>query len=135
MGWQETVTSRVRATKIRDRESMRTPFGPDMKPLQFACTIAFMVYVNRAAAKVGVNRSTFVRRAIAIQTAHVLDLPVQVILYESPQPRAWGGHPIPAEQAKGMRDLGEGIERWCPHPGCDGGHLRSRDSGSGAGLP
>jgi len=135
MGWQDTVTARVKATKIRDRNSMRTPFGPDMRPLQFSCTVQFVKFVNAAAEQVGVNRSTFVRRALAVAAANVLGVSVRTILFESPAPRAWGAHPMPPQQAMGLRDLGEGIEGWCPHPGCTGDHLRSRDSGSGSGLP
>ena len=69
----------------------------------------------------GVNRSTFIRRSVAVVIAKVLDVPLASVLAESPRamrtgasnPRTNGGH-----------DTGEDIEKWCAHPGCTGKHLR-----------
>jgi hypothetical protein len=130
MGWQDKVLADVRA-KDHGTESMRTAFGRALKPMHLACTVGFVVYVNRAAAAMGVNRSTFVRRAVAVHAAHALGIDVRTILWESPRARAWGEHTLPREQSRGLRDDGTGIENWCPHPGCDGSHLRSQTLGTG----
>jgi hypothetical protein len=134
MGWQEDIVAKV-AAKPRNHESTRTPFGPALKPLQFAATVAFMRYINGAAHQMGVNRSTYVRRALSVHAAHVLRMDVRLILFETPTPLNEGVQHLPHEKRKGLRDLGEGIEAWCPHPGCDGDHLRVPNSGQGAGLP
>jgi hypothetical protein len=128
--WQDRVIAQVQATNTRQRESKRTPFGPDMKPLQFSCTTHFLNYVAAAAEAMGVNRSTFIRRTLAVQAAAVLGVDVRLILFESPQALAHGVHALPRQLSEGVRDHGEGIEAFCPHPGCAGGHLRSRVSGS-----
>jgi hypothetical protein len=126
--WQDKVLSDVRTTGKHQHRG-RTAFGKDLKPLQFACTVAFVVQVNRAAMKMGVNRSTYVRRAIAVVTAGVLDLDVRVLLSETPVAMAWGAPPpAPRLRQQGLRDTGEGIEAYCPHPGCTGEHFT-------AGLP
>jgi hypothetical protein len=101
-----------------------TKFGKDLKPLQFACTVQFVVYVNHAAKAMGVNRSAYVRRALAVVTAGVLEMSVHDLLRETPIALPWGAGPLPPRlQAKGMHDTGEGIDAYCPHPGCTGGHL------------
>jgi hypothetical protein len=128
VSWQDRVITQVRATHTRQKQSVRTPFGPDNRPLQFACTRQFMVYVVAAAEAMGVNRSTYVRRVIAVHAAHVLGIDVRTILFESPKARAFGAGPMRRDLTMGARDDGDGIEGWCPHPGCEGDHL-SRDSG------
>lgn len=137
MSWQSNVLGQIAVTRKRGnrRESTKSPFGPAMKPLQFAATTGFMVFVNGAAEKVGVNRSTYIRRALAVHTAHVLGIPVRLILMESPEVRAFGAQTSPQRQALGLHDNGEGIEDWCPHPGCDGTHLSVPNSGQQTGLP
>lgn len=134
MTWQDKVVDKV-ARKPRHHESMNTPFGPALKPLQFAATVKFMRFINDSAQVVGVNRSTYVRRVLAVHASSVLKVPVRMILWESPKPRRWGEHYQPSAQAAGQRDDGEGIESWCPHPGCDGTHLSVPNSGRGAALP
>lgn len=134
MGWQEDIVAKV-AAKPRNHESTTTPFGPALKPLQFAATIPFMRYINGAAQQMGVNRSTYVRRALAVHAANVLGMDVRLILFETPTPLNAGVQRLPKDQRRGLRDLGVGIEEWCPHPGCDGEHLRVPNSGQGAGLP
>jgi hypothetical protein len=117
VSWQDAVLSSVR-NRDRGTESLNTAFGRALKPMNFSCTVAYVLYVNRAARAMGVNRSTYVRRALAVHAAHVLGIDVREILWESPAPRRWD-----PQQAKGLRDDGFGIGAWCPHPGCDGSHL------------
>ena len=136
MTWQEKALAQVsNRRRVYERESSTTRFGPAMKPLKFSATLAYMTYVNAAAEKMVLNRSAFVRRAIAVQAAHVLGIDVHDVLFESPKPRPVVGWPLWAEQAAGAHDDGEGIEAFCPHPGCDGSHLSVPNSGRTTGLP
>lgn len=133
MGWQEDIVAKV-AAKPRRHESKTTPFGPALKPLQFAATVPFMVFINAAAKVMGVNRSTYVRRVLSVHASQVLGVPVRTILYETPKPLDDAVQRLPKDQRRGLRDLGEGIEQWCPHPGCDGDHLSVPSSGQEPGL-
>lgn len=90
--------------------------------LNLTCDWDFVALMDAAAKVTGYNRSTFMRRAIAIQVAHVLKMPVHQVLWHSPAPGPYGGRQFYA----GKRDHGEDIENWCPHPGCEGEHLRLR---------
>lgn len=96
-------------------------FRHAMHPLNFATSSEFMVLLDRAAREVrDVNRSSYVRRAVAMLVAHDLGMPVHQVLWETPCVGRWGK----IQNSPGERDAGEGIEAWCPHPGCSGGHLR-----------
>jgi len=95
-------------------------FRRHLSPLSFAVSSEFMRLLDGAAVARDVNRASFARRAIALQVAHVLGMPIHQVLYETPCPGRWGR----IQNAPGERDLGEGIENWCPHPGCTGDHLR-----------
>lgn len=134
MTWQENLAEQMRSTRLRQRVSTTTPFGPHKRPMQIDCTLEFWNYIVAAAEKAGVRRSTFVRRAAAVQAAYILGIDVRMILFEAPSAKKWDNHYVPGEQAAGLRDLGEGIEAWCPHPGCSGDHLVP-NSGQGVGLP
>lgn len=129
MSWQDRVNAQVRATRGRQRVSRTTPFGAALKPLQFSATLKFMAYVHAAAEKMDANRSTYIRRALAVHAANVLGVSVLDVLYESPVNRVAHELHNPGIQQQGLRDLGEGIEAWCPHPGCDGSHLSVPNSG------
>lgn len=120
--WQADVMERyVEARKRHGFSSGR--FRRDLHPLQFSCTKVYASYLTAAARKLGVNRSTFVRRALAVAMASVLEVDVREILYHSPKPRTFGPVREVGKDA-GAHDDGEGVEHWCPHPGCDGEHLR-----------
>lgn len=124
MSWQDRVLSDVRA--IPDsRHDRPTKFGIHQKPLQFSCTIAFVRYIAAAAQRMNMNRSTYIRRVLAVHAAHVLGIDVRTILRESPVPREWDAKTIPPPlMARDASDVGDGIEAWCPHPGCTGEHLK-----------
>lgn len=93
--------------------------NPNLGPLQVKVALPFLRLMDEAAERVGANRSTFIRRAIAVQIASVLGRDVNGILRFCPEPKPWGFSAFPG---KAMDD-GTGIEAWCPHPGCDGSHL------------
>lgn len=95
-------------------------FRTALAPLHFHSSISFIALVDRAAKRRDVNRSTFVRRAVSLLVAYDLGMPIHQVLYETPCPGRWGR----IQNSPGERDLGEDIEMWCPHPGCDGAHLR-----------
>jgi hypothetical protein len=94
--------------------------NPRLGPLQVKVSLPFLRYLDRAAQTMGVNRSTFIRRACAVQIAHVLHRPVREITAQCPSPKPWGFDKFPGKDI----DHGADIEQWCPHPGCDGSHLR-----------
>ena len=94
-----------------------------MNPLQFSCTRKFVAYLSAAALSREINRSTYARRVLAVAIAHDLGIDVREVLWHTPVPRPPGPQKIVGEKS-GERDLGEGIEHWCPHPGCDGSHLQ-----------
>jgi hypothetical protein len=119
--WREQV---VRHYNERHAEAGRakTVFGRALRPLQLSATLAYVAFIDKAAAQRGVDRSTYARRALAVLASSDLGVPVKVILWESPKPRHRGA--VRARfQEGGARDEGDGIRDWCPHHGCDGAHL------------
>lgn len=121
--WQERLLANYRAAR-KKRGFSDGLFRKDQRPLQFSCTVAFVAFTRRAARAMGVNHSTFVRRALAVAAAGVLDEDVRDILYHSPTPKPWErAKGTPVGMGAGERDDGTGIEQWCPHPHCDGHHL------------
>lgn len=119
--WREVVMERYVEARRRSGFSAGR-FRRDLHPLQFSCTKEYAAFLSAAAQQLDVNRSTFVRRALAVAMAHVLQVDVRDILYHSPKARPYGPLRHVGEGA-GQHDTGEGIEAWCPHPGCDGAHL------------
>jgi hypothetical protein len=89
-------------------------------PLHFHSSVEFIRLLVKAAQLRDVNKSSYSRRAIALLIAHDLGMPIHEVLYETPCIGRWGK----IQNSPGERDLGEDIENWCPHPGCDGEHLR-----------
>lgn len=94
--------------------------NPNLGPLQVKVSLPFLELMDAAAQRMNVNRATFQRRAIAIQIAHVLGRDVHGILRYCPSSKPWGFNGWPGTEM----DDGQGIEHWCPHPGCNGQHLR-----------
>lgn len=120
MGWQENILAKHRETVAAKR--IGGPFGRDLRPLQFYATVEFVRFLDAAAKAKGVNRSSFVRRALAVAAAGVLGTDVRRILFESPCVKTASVEKAIGSTA-GVRDDGSGIESWCPHPGCSGEHL------------
>ena len=120
--WRNNVKEALRERRKKNGRP-NTVFGRELRPLQLTATLKFVRYVDEAAAALGVNRSTFVRRAAAVVAAKVIDVDVATILHESPAPSGFGEQRMRTDRA-GMRDTGDGIEAWCAHPGCDGSHFR-----------
>lgn len=127
----ETTTDWYRGVKekLEERRTKTARKGPavhpkafrhSLTPLHFATSSEFMVLIDQAARRRNVNRSSYVRRAVAMLIARDLVLPVHRVLWETPCIGEWGK----IQNAPGERDAGEGIENWCPHPGCRGEHLR-----------
>lgn len=113
--WRENVIEAVRANAI-----YKTEFTRDLIPFHMRCSHEFVGLLDSAARVLDYNRSTFARRAIAVQVAKVLGVPVSQVLHHSPAPGPFG---TAIQSIRGGRDLGLGIEDFCPHPGCDGKHL------------
>jgi hypothetical protein len=120
--WQERLLENYRTARKR-RGFSDGIFRRDQRPLQFTCTLEFIAFTRRAAKAMGVNHSTFVRRALAVAAAAVLGEDVKDILYHSPCPKPWEPTKGVFSPGAGERDTGEGIRDWCTHPHCDGEHL------------
>lgn len=80
--------------------------------------------VHRAAALHGISASSYVRRALSLHLAVDLDEDVRDILWLCPELNPPKYAQIGSVRKGNTHDDGAGIERWCPHPGCDGAHLR-----------
>lgn len=121
--WRANILARYEQQHQRHNNA-KTRFGRSLQPLQVTTTLDFLGPVDEACRVLDVNRFTFIRRAVAVVAANVVGIPVRVLLAESPAPGRYGEQRVRASTA-GARDTGEGIEKWCPHPGCDGAHLRT----------
>lgn len=93
--------------------------NPSLGPLQVKVSLPFLALMDEAAKRLNVNRSTFIRRAVAVQIARVLDRDVHGILRYCPSPKPWEFNGFPGTDT----DDGSGIHNWCTHPGCRGKHL------------
>ena len=93
--------------------------NPTLGPLQVKVSLPFLKLMDEAAKRMNVNRSTFIRRAVAVQIAKVLDRDVYGILTYCPEAKPWGFDKFPGKKM----DDGSGIQNWCTHPGCSGSHL------------
>lgn len=82
--------------------------------------VALLQWIEQACQRLNVNRSTFIRRSIAVQVASVLGIPIAEVIHNLQSPSIYHG---PVQKDRGGRDDGEGIEAFCPHPGCSGQHL------------
>lgn len=120
--WRRNIAEAMavrRKTGKRGRKLDEGAFKRNLSPLRFHADVDFIQMFDAAARTLNVNRSTYVRRAIAVQVSRHLGIPVSLVLWHSPCSGEYGkGQDYPGE-----RDLGEGIQNFCPHPGCDGRHF------------
>ncbi len=93
--------------------------GDYLGPLQLRVSLPWLKIADMAADRRGLNRTSYVRRALSVHMAGDLGLPVHPILALLTPPR---GRNDSTRKEKTFDD-GTGIEDWCPHPGCDGAHL------------
>lgn len=121
--WKKEVLANLAASRQEQGKGRRGRWGQHRNPLQLACSLEYLAMIDEAAKMLDVNRSAFVRRSAAVVAASLLDQPVMDFLVETP-------YALPRDQLGllgGGRnpgfDTGEGIEAYCPHPGCDGSHL------------
>jgi hypothetical protein len=121
--WKANIMAGIAEQRKRNRRT-GTVFGTELRPLQLTATIKFVRYADEAARTLNVNRSTFMRRAIAVAASKITGTDVFTILYESPAASGYGDQRMRVKTG-GARDTGEGIGAWCPHPGCDGSHFES----------
>lgn len=102
-------------------ERYRRKGNPRLGPLQVQVALPFLSLMDEAAKRIGVNRATFIRRALAVQIAAILGRDIHSVLRYSPSAKPWG---VNHGSNKDTTDDGDGIEWFCPHPGCRGSHLR-----------
>lgn len=95
-------------------------FSGHLAPIRVHGAPEFVVMMDAAAKRRGVNRSSWIRRTLAVGIAHDLGINIRSVLHWSP---AIGPYGKQIQWQRGGRDDGTGIEQWCPHPGCTGDHL------------
>lgn len=124
--WQERVMSGIAENQhpTTTRSSyggacFESEFKGSLSPTRVHLDLAFVGLIDRAARTRDVNRSSYMRRAIAMMIAHDLGMDIRDVLWHSPAIGRHGKH----QTNRGKRDRGEGIESWCAHPGCEGKHL------------
>lgn len=105
--------------KGRSGATFESEFTGTLNRTHLHMDMAFVHLIDLAAKKRDVNRSSYMRRAIALLLAHDLGLPIKDVLWRSPAIGRYGKH----QTNKGKRDRAEDIRGWCPHPGCTGKHL------------
>jgi hypothetical protein len=112
---------RRRRRPNRSEAAYASVFGRELYRSTLFLTVEFTGMLDAAAKARDVNRSTYYRRALAVMLAYDLSLPIREVLWWSPAQGRYGR----VQTRRGQRDDGDGIEGWCPHPGCDGAHLRA----------
>jgi hypothetical protein len=120
--WQQNIMDAMgkkMERKANGPAPYRGAFRHELMPLHIHCAREFVGLIEKAARLRDVNRSSYIRRSIAVLLAHDLNMPITDVLYHSPAIGPHGRH----QWRRGERDQGEGINQWCPHPGCDGHHL------------
>lgn len=132
--WEERALAAVTGRRKRGRRGRRpgfvfTPSEFDTALIRAHITFSpeYLRLLDLACQKRNVNRSTYIRRAVAVLLSADLDLPVPDILWHSPTPGPYGG--LASFDQRGKRDNAVGMADWCGHPGCDGSHLR-REGGA-----
>lgn len=124
--WREDLVASIEAKRKTSGNPRANPDSPAMSGvLRIVSRYAWADLVHEAAARHGISMSSYARRALSVHVAADMDLLVRDVLALCPSLTP----PKYAQRATGMRrggtvDDGEGIEKWCPHPGCDGAHLR-----------
>lgn len=121
--WAENVLGKMHHKRHEKKKTGRKPrpnsFARDNHRIHVIVGRSFDLQLRQAAKKRGVSMSAYARRAIAQLIARDLELSVKEVLSRAPAPRPMNS----AAFYGGEVDNGEGIEDWCPHPGCDGSHL------------
>ena len=124
--WQETLMERVATRldkpKVKEHRAgavYESVFDERLQRLHLHVSVPFLFMLSKACKERGWNRSTYMRRALAVQIAKDLGVSVLDVLHRSPS-EGLHGH---VQRNRGGRDSGVGIETFCPHPGCTGEHL------------
>lgn len=125
--WQDRILTGIADRKRPPRTTEKgrsgavypSEFNGSLNRLHLHLDTVFIALLDRAARKRNVNRSSYMRRALAVLISHDLGIPVEQVLHHSPAQGRYGG----VQDRRGQRDHAEGIEQWCPHPGCAGKHF------------
>lgn len=97
--------------------------GGMLPRFQFSATPIFMKAVDAAARRLGYDRSSYIRRVLALHVAHTLGYSLPALLHCCPEAKPPKTPGVMFKTAP-TPDDGTGIDMMCPHPGCDGEHLR-----------
>lgn len=122
--WKEKVLENMRRSRAEQGKAASGRWGLHRNPVQLAASLEFLAMVDEAARKVDLNRAAFIRRAVSVVAAKIVDQPVSVFLQETPyafSPEEVGT--LGGGRAPSSHDTGRGIEVFCPHPRCTGEHL------------
>lgn len=116
--WRDNVLSAVRKP-----EAMVHKAGEKNKfILQAHVPPSFIYLFDKATHALDYAQAGWIRRAVAVQLANQLGIPVSEILGTTSQVRRRAVN-LPRYPDPGYDDLTD-IAYFCPHPGCDGAHFR-----------
>lgn len=117
--WQTELLRRV-AERPRDRSRVSRRYGAVLN-----LGAALWAALDAACEQVDLNRSAYVRNALAVQIAHHRNLKAADLMATTPMSTGWERY---AWRASGVdnwpKDDGGHLHLFCPHPGCDGAHLK-----------
>lgn len=121
-GWQERLVASLdpppgtRGTKPSGRTPLRGQYRTSLNLTDTMGALLRQVCIRR-----GINRTGYVRRVLAVHIAAELDMDVADVLRDTPLPVGYGERRFWHREKR--EDLA-GIQTYCPHPGCDGTHIR-----------
>lgn len=112
--WRERLVDAV-----GNNRNTRNSHGLTMATMSFRASTEFGRLISRAAKSRGVTRASYIRRVIGVALAADLQMPIVEVVGLGPRLTEPGKH----SSMKVDLDTGEGVELWCPHPGCRGQHF------------
>ena len=121
--WREDAVEAIIAKQKNSQRIKEAP-GRIQGMFRIVCRDAWRDLIHEAAARHGISASSYARRALSLHLAADLDLNLREILWLCPELNPPKYNQVGNMRKGNSHDDGEGIEKWCPHPGCDGTHLR-----------
>lgn len=126
--WRKDVMAKIAANResILEKRGIKNPseaLTTTRTQITFVCKREWLDIIHEAALSRGIATSSYARRLLSIAAAKDLGINLRDLLALTPEltPTQWS--PGGGLRKSGTRDNGEGIEDWCPHPGCDGSHF------------
>lgn len=123
---QENINALFTQAKARRKSLPPPPKGSFRARSDRFCLYGrpeFILLARACAEARGISFSTYIRRPLAVQVAKDSDYTLQQVLTWLPQVKRYADRGGARGMNNSDHDNGEGIEGFCPHPGCDGQHL------------